>query len=129
MWRHHEGVPDDDKQERVLFAPDALRELCIESGYAMRGSVRTFDLADLEIETPEEELAPEPEEAAAEPAEPKPEAPADLVPAPCEEAEEATPTESAPSGPATRPLPDRPRPCAASRSKGRQSALFPYAAL
>ncbi len=53
MWRHHEGVPDDDKQERVLFAPDALRELCIESGYAMRGSVRTFDLADLQIETPE----------------------------------------------------------------------------
>lgn len=61
----------------MLFAPDALRELCIESGYAMRGSVRTFDLADLQIETPEEELAPEPEEAATEPAEPKPEAPAD----------------------------------------------------
>lgn len=104
MWRHHEGVPDDDKQERVLFAPDALRELCIESGYAMRGSVRTFDLADLQIETPEEELAPEPEEAAAEPAEPQPEAPADPVPAPCEEAEESTPTESAPSGPADAPI-------------------------
>ena len=104
MWRHHEGVPDDDKQERVLFAPDALRELCIESGYAMRGSVRTFDLADLQIETPEEELAPEPEEAAAEPAKPKPEAPADPVPTPCEEAEEAAPTESAPSGPADAPI-------------------------
>ena len=25
MWRHHEGVPDDDKQERVLFAPEVAR--------------------------------------------------------------------------------------------------------
>ena len=33
MWRHREGVPEGEKQENMLFAPDALRELCIESGY------------------------------------------------------------------------------------------------
>ena len=58
MWRHREGVPEGEKQEAVLFAPDALRELCIESGYAMRSAVRTFDLAQLLTETPEDELAP-----------------------------------------------------------------------
>lgn len=58
MWRHREGVPEGEKQEAVLFAPDALRELCIESGYAMRSAVRTFDLAQLLTEPPADELAP-----------------------------------------------------------------------
>ena len=66
MWRHREGVPEGEKQENMLFAPDALRELCIESGYAMRSAVHTFDLADLLTEAPEDEAAPASEPEAAE---------------------------------------------------------------
>ncbi len=55
MQRQREGVPEDDP-EPVPFAPDPLRELCIESGYAMRRSVRGFALAELETELPEDEL-------------------------------------------------------------------------
>ena len=66
MWRHREGVPEGEKQENMLFAPDALRELCIESGYAMRSAVHTFDLADLLTEAPEDEASPASEPEAAE---------------------------------------------------------------
>ena len=90
MWRHREGVPEGEKQENMLFAPDALRELCIESGYAMRSAVHTFDLADLLTEAPEDEAAP-----ASEP-----------------EAAEVLPSEEAA---APSPPPNPPRPCAGSR--------------
>ena len=43
MQRHREGVPEDEP-DPMPFSPDPLRELCIESGYAMRGSVRSFPL-------------------------------------------------------------------------------------
>lgn len=59
MWRHRECVPQEE-QEPVLFAPDALREQCIESGYAMRATVKSFALKDLLGDTPDDELLPQP---------------------------------------------------------------------
>ena len=59
MWRHRECVPQEE-QEPVLFAPDALREQCIESGYAMRATVKIFALKDLLGDTPDDELLPQP---------------------------------------------------------------------
>lgn len=47
MHRFREGVPEDEAPP-MLFAPDALRELCIESGYAMRSAVHSFALRQLE---------------------------------------------------------------------------------
>ncbi len=54
MQRHREGVPDDEP-EPMPFSPDSLRELCIESGYAMRGSVRSFSLDALLLPSDGEE--------------------------------------------------------------------------
>lgn len=113
MWRHREGVPEGEKQEAVLFAPDALRELCIESGYAMRSAVRTFDLAQLLTETPEDELSsasekddaglPLPEQDAAEPPASKEAPPADPAPSARREAGEAAPVEAESSAPEATP--------------------------
>lgn len=106
MWRHREGVPEGEKQEGVLFAPDALRELCIESGYAMRSAVRTFDLADLLTETPTDELAPTLEKGAIEPPLPEqtvPETPTSPSSAGRSEAKEAACAEAEPSAPEAAP--------------------------
>ena len=97
----------------MLFAPDALREQCIESGYAMRSAVHTFDLADLLTETPEDELAsasekegaelPVPEQDAAEPPASKEAPPADPAPSARREAGEAAPAEAESSAPEAAP--------------------------
>ena len=106
-------ITEGEKQEAVLFAPDALRELCIESGYAMRSAVRTFDLADLLTETPEDELSsasekddaglPLPEQDAAEPPASKEAPPADPAPSARREAGEAAPVEAESSAPEATP--------------------------
>lgn len=62
MQRHREGVPEDEP-DPMPFSPDSLRELCIESGYAMRGSVRRFSLDELAL--PQDEAGEDAEETAA----------------------------------------------------------------
>ena len=55
MQQNREGVPDEEEHEPVAFAVDPLRELSIESGYAMRNSVRCFGMAELYDGAPDEE--------------------------------------------------------------------------
>ena len=49
MQRNREGVPEE---EPFFFSEDALREKCIESGYAMRGGVHSFAMEQLPAAEP-----------------------------------------------------------------------------
>ncbi|MCI6377218.1 MAG: hypothetical protein MR842_05615 [Clostridiales bacterium] len=55
MRQHRMGLGEDGGEEPAPFATDALREMCIESGFAMRACVREYPLDGLLM--PEEEPA------------------------------------------------------------------------
>lgn len=99
---------EEDDQPPLVFTPDALRMLSIESGCTMRGEIRRYAFEELAVPVQEEDepLAEQPEESAEEPEELPPEEPAQEevleVESPGEEKEEMpeeTPEESAPEEP------------------------------
>ena len=61
MAQNREGPPDD--AEPVPFVPDSLREMSIESGYAMRNCVRLSGVSVLDVSEPELPDEPTPDSA------------------------------------------------------------------
>lgn len=58
MRQHRMGLGEDGGEEPAPFATDALREMCIESGFAMRACVREYPLDGLLMPGEEPPAAP-----------------------------------------------------------------------